>query len=131
MADNVWLLTMSGCDVVVRNMYSQTSQPDIVSQCLVVMFGHTYSYLTPLFCRVWKNPKAGVYDNVYKDLDTKPVHPYHFTQPVDISPDQPYASYASAYDGNQFNTRCMMTVPALHVSLNVLSLLDLYCCRRV
>ena len=31
-------------------------------------------------CRVWKNPKAGVYDNVFDDLDTTPVHPYHYTE---------------------------------------------------
>ena len=84
-------------------------------------------------CRVWKNPQAGVYDNVFgacthqapvaltpslraslpprsalprsltavalaDDLDTTPVHPYHYGEPVDVSPDLPYANY-SAVDG--------------------------------
>ena len=48
--------------------------------------------------RTWKNPQAGVYDNVFDDLDTTPVHPYHFSEPVDVSPDEPYASYAAAGD---------------------------------
>jgi len=47
---------------------------------------------------VWKNPQAGVYDNVFDDLDTTPVHPYHYGEPVDVSPDLPYANY-SAVDG--------------------------------
>ena len=62
-------------------------------------------HLLALLTRTWHNPKAGVYDNVFDDLDTTPVHPYHYTDPVDISPDEPYASYTSgaptslAYDG--------------------------------
>ena len=57
--------------------------------------------------RVWKSPQAGVYDNVFDDLDTTPVD-FHYSEPCDISPDPPYDSYAATdpftslagYDGS-------------------------------
>ena len=43
---------------------------------------------------MWKSPQAGVYDNVFDDLDTTPVD-FHYSEPCDISPDPPYDSYAA------------------------------------